>query len=372
MKNFGFGCMRLPRLDPHNYGSVDIEEFKKMVDVYLENGFTYFDTAYKYCGGNSESSVREALVKRHPRDTYILTTKLSSEFMSSKEEQEQVFNKQFENLGVDYIDYYLLHNIGLVNYKVSLELDSFEFAKKQKTKGLVKHIGMSYHDNAELLDDILSAHPELEVVQLQINYLDWENESIQSRKCYEVARKHNKPVLVMEPLKGGTLAAVPEEVERLFKKYNPDLSPASWALRFAASHEGVMMVLSGMSDMAQLLDNISTMRDFKPFNEEEFNIAYKAADIIRQKHAIPCTGCRYCVETCPKNIPIPDYLALLQAENFSTQFAYYYNYAHGHGKAGDCIECLQCEKHCPQHIAISKHMKDVSSAFDWFKGYRQI
>lgn len=290
--------------------------------------------------------------------------------MHTKEEQEQVFHEQFKRLGVDYLDYYLLHNVGAVNYKVSKELDSFAFMQKQKEKGLVRHIGMSYHDNAELLDAILTEHPEMEAVQLQINYLDWENESIQSRKCYEVARRHNKPVIVMEPVKGGTLANVPEEAQKLLKEYHPNMSIASWAIRFAASHEGVMTVLSGMSDMEQMIDNISYMKDFKPFTKEEFKIVEKVAEIIRDTVAIPCTACRYCTETCPMNIPIPDYLGLFQSGYFTTQFAYYLNYAQGHGRAGDCISCRQCEQHCPQHIEITKHLKGISEKFDGFKGYR--
>jgi hypothetical protein len=366
----GFGCMRLPLTDPKDRSSIDIGAFKQLVDTYMEIGFNYFDTAYRYCGGNSERALREALVDRYPRESYILTTKLSNEFMKSKEEQERVFNEQFEKLGAGYFDYYLLHNQGAVNYKITQELDSIEFIKEKKERGLVKHIGMSYHDSAKLLDEILTAHPELEAVQLQINYLDWENESIQSRKCYEVARIHGKKVFVMEPVKGGTLANVPEEVDTLFSSYAPASTPASWAIRFAASHEGVDVVLSGMNTMEQLLDNIGYMKDFMPMNEDELRIVGKAAEIIRQADMIPCTGCRYCTDTCPKNIPIPDYLSLVQHGHSTTQFVYYLNYSQGKGKAGDCIECRQCEEHCPQHIEITKHLKDISKAFDGFKGWR--
>lgn len=370
MKKLGFGMMRLPTTNPQDHSAVDFEKVKELVDAYMERGFHYFDTAFKYCGGSSETAVRKAVVERYPRESYILTTKLSNEFMHSKEEQEQTFAQQLDKLGVDYVDYYLLHNQGAVNYKVSQELDSFSFLQKLKSQGLAKHIGMSYHDNAELLDQILTAHPELDVVQLQINYLDWDNESIQSRKCYEVCRRHNKPVLVMEPIKGGTLAKVPAEAERLMGALHPDWTPAAWALRFAASHPGVMAVLSGMNEMSQLLDNMEALDDPAPLTEEELQVMQRCAAIIQASAMIPCTGCRYCTVTCPKNIPIPDYLSLLQEGHSTTQVVYYFNLAQSHGRAGDCIQCGLCESHCPQHIQIRTHLKTVSQKFDGFQGWR--
>ena len=370
MKKLGFGMMRLPTTNPQDHSAVDFEKVKELVDAYMERGFHYFDTAFKYCGGSSETAVRKAVVERYPRESYILTTKLSNEFMHSKEEQEQTFAQQLDKLGVDYVDYYLLHNQGAVNYKVSQELDSFSFLQKLKKQGLAKHIGMSYHDNAELLDQILTAHPELDVVQLQINYLDWDNESIQSRKCYEVCRKHGKPVLVMEPIKGGTLAKVPAEAERLMGALHPDWTPAAWALRFAASHPGVMAVLSGMNEMSQLLDNMEALDDPAPLTEEELQVMQRCAAIIQASAMIPCTGCRYCTVTCPKNIPIPDYLSLLQEGHSTTQVVYYFNLAQSHGRAGDCIQCGLCESHCPQHIQIRTHLKTVSQKFDGFQGWR--
>lgn len=370
MKKLGFGMMRLPTTDPQDRSAVDYETVKELVDAYMARGYNYFDTAFKYCGGNSETAVRKAVVDRYPRDSYILTTKLSNEFMHTKEEQEETFRQQLEKLGVDYVDYYLLHNQGAVNYKVSQELDSFTFLQELKKKGLAKHIGMSYHDNAQLLDEILTAHPELDVVQLQINYLDWENESIQSRKCYEVCRQHGKPVLVMEPIKGGTLANVPPEAEALMRGLHPDWSPAAWALRFAASHEGVMAVLSGMNGMDQLVDNMDALDDPAPLGKEELDVMEKCAHIIQQSAMIPCTGCRYCTVTCPKDIPIPDYLSLLQEGHSTTQVVYYFNLAQNHGRAGDCIQCGLCESHCPQHIQIRTHLKTVSQKFDGFQGWR--
>lgn len=366
MRKLGFGFMRLP----FKGDVVDIELVKQMVDAFMGSGFTYFDTAYKYCRGLSEPALREALVERYPRESYVLTTKLSNEFMRTKEEQERVFEDQLSRLGCGYFDYYLLHNQGAVNYRVSQELDSFSFVMGKKAEGKVRHIGISFHDKAELLDEILSAHPEIEVVQLQINYLDWENESIQSRRCWEVARRHGKPVIVMEPIKGGTLVNLPERVERLFRERDPEASNASWALRFAASHEGVMMVLSGMNAMGQLEDNIRTMRDFRPLDAEELALCERAARLIQEDLTIPCTGCGYCTVQCPRHIPIPEYFALFQHGYMTTQMVYYYNLTQSHPKAGDCVGCHQCERHCPQHIEITRHLREISEKFDGFEGWR--
>ncbi|MGN0367746.1 MAG: aldo/keto reductase [Wujia sp.] len=368
-KKLGFGLMRLPLTNPEDATSIDLELTKKMVDTFLEQGFTYFDTAWMYCGFQSENATKEALVSRHPRDSFTLATKLHAGFLKTKEDRDRIFEEQRKKTGVEYFDYYLLHDVGQDHYKIYQELDCFEWIMEKKRAGLVKHIGFSYHDDAMLLDRVLTEHPEMEFVQLQINYLDWDSEGVQSRKCYEVATKHNVPVIVMEPVKGGTLANVPEPVEQLFKNHS-EASVASWALRFAASLDNVWMVLSGMSNMEQLLDNLGTMRDFRALSKEEYDVVNRAVAMLNSNIEIPCTGCSYCTDGCPKKIAIPKYFSLYNADKqenkekgWTPQGEYYDRLTHTFGKASDCVGCGQCEKVCPQHLPIVEHLKEVAEYF---------
>lgn len=371
-KRLGFGCMRLPLLDREDQTSFDYAALNRLVDVFLEKGFTYFDTALTYHGGKSEEAVRKALVERHPRDAFTLATKLPPRVLKAAEEQEGIFQGQLERCGVDYFDYYLVHNIGVSSYRQACQYGCFDFVQRKKAEGRIRQIGMSFHDRPELLDEILTAHPELDFVQLQINYIDWDNPGIQARQCYDAARKHNKPIIVMEPCKGGNLALVPEPAERLMKAYAPQASVPSWAFRFAGSLPGVMMVLSGMNAMDHVLDNTASLGDFQPLNDEEYRIIAQVTDIINAHTAVPCTACRYCVDGCPQNIAIPDYFALYNSakravtDNTSSQAVYYLNLAATHGRAGDCLACGRCVRACPQHLNIPELLKDVAAAFDSF------
>jgi predicted aldo/keto reductase-like oxidoreductase len=369
MKKLGFGLMRLPLIDPDDQTSIDIEKFKEMADMFINRGFTYFDTAYPYHGGKSEEAFRETVVKRYPREAFTLTTKLPVWAINEEGDLERIFNEQLQRCGVDYFDYYWLHALNHERVEVIDRVDGWGFLARKRDEGKIRHIGFSFHDGSRLLSEILDKHPEIEFVQLQINYLDWESPAIESKTCYELCVKHGKPVIVMEPVKGGSLACVPEAVERVFKDFNPDASAASWAIRYCASLPNVIMVLSGMSDIEQMDENTSYMHDFQPLNDDEQEIINQATQVIRDAIAVPCTACHYCTEGCPQKIAIPEYFNLYNAlRQFSDQKGncklYYNLLSKNHGKASECIECGQCEAQCPQHINIIDNLKQIAESFE--------
>lgn len=333
----------------------------------MERGFAYFDTAHRYNDEASEPAIREALVKRYPRDRYILTNKMTLNYIKKPEQQEPFFKKQLSICGVDYFDNYMIHNMGAVWYPLAEQFGTFDFLRRMRDAGYVRHIGFSFHGTADLLEKILAAHPETEIVQLQINYLDWDDENIQSRRCYETARKFGKQIVVMEPVKGGTLVNLPEEAAALLKNASPQASLASWAIRYAAGLPSVLTVLSGMSTLEQVEDNTGYMQDFQPLTTREQDLLKQVADLIRAKTAVACTGCRYCTTECPKKIAIPDYFSLYNnmkrlknTSYLANQIVYYANIAQIHGKASDCIGCSLFEKNCPQNLPIRDLLSRVA------------
>lgn len=375
-KRFGFGCMRMPVLDG-DQTKFDYEKIETLFDAFLDRGFTYFDTAYTYHGYHAEEAVRHALVERHPRDSFELVTKLPLRDFKDAEDMERIFNEQLEHCGVDYFDYYLLHNMGHNVYAKCERYDAFGFVHAKQAEGKIRYVGMSFHDTPELLDEILAKHGDvLDFVQLQINYIDWEQPNVQSRRCLEVANTYGKPVVVMEPCKGGTLVNVPEEAAQVMRDFNPDASPASWALRFAASQPGVFRVLSGMNSMEQVEENCATLGDdFRPLSDEEYQVIDQVREIINSKTAIPCTACEYCTHGCPKQIPIPQYFALYNSierttGSFSSQNVYYNNLLQaGNPPASACIKCGKCEQTCPQHLPIRKFLEQVAEKFEQGGGF---
>lgn len=359
--------MRFPLLDENDPQSIDIEQVKKMFDVFLANGFTYVDTAYPYHEGMSEKAVKEALVDRYPREAFLLADKLPTFSLKKEADCSRIFQEQLTKTGAGYFDFYLIHCLTNDLYEVAKKCKAFEFVKQMKEAGKVKQFGFSFHDTPEKLDEILNDHPEVDFVQLQINYLDWEAENVQSKRCYEVAKKHGKEIVIMEPIKGGSLIRIPEAIEKRFKEADPAMDNASWAIRFAASLPKVRMVLSGMSNLAQMEDNISYMKDFQSLSPAEMDMVLQAGDEIRQTIAIPCTACEYCVPGCPKQICIPDYFKLYNERQQTLghgKSKKYDELAQHHGKASDCIECGQCEGMCPQHLPIIEYLKKTAESFE--------
>ncbi len=360
--NFGFGCMRLPLIGEE----VDLEQFSAMVDRFLEQGFNYFDTAHGYLGGRSETAIRSCLTSRYPRSSFLLTNKLTGNFFKSQEDIRPLFQQQLDACGVEYFDFYLMHAQNRNNFEHFKACKAYETAFALKAEGKVRHVGISFHDSPENLEKILSEYPEIEVVQIQFNYLDFENPNVQSRAVYEVLERHNKPVLIMEPVKGGTLAELPGPAQAIFDELGGG-SNASYAVRFAAGFPQVFMVLSGMSNREQVEDNTSFMRAFEPLNDREQEAVKKVREIYMELNSIPCTACRYCVDGCPMRIRIPD---LFHAMNMKKVFRdwrqeeRYQELTKENGKASDCIRCGQCEGVCPQHLPIRELLVQVADVFE--------
>ncbi len=372
-KKLGFGFMRMPLLDPNDQTSINIPEVEKMADRFFEKGFTYCDTAWMYHNFASEKTVGRVVVDRYPRDSFTVASKMPLGMLKSKEDVANIFETQKKNLGIDYFDFYLLHNMTREDYEVAKKFDVFSFVKEKVASGEIRRLGFSVHDTSDYLEWVLENHPEFTFVQLQINYLDWESDRIQSRLNYEVCEKFGKDVIVMEPVKGGKLANVPDDVLELLKNAHPDWSPASWAIRFAASLPSVKVVLSGMSTWEQVVDNTDYMENFEPLTKEDKAVLMKAAELILAKPAIDCTACRYCVEEndCPKNIAIPDYFALYNKREHGTRAdeqeakeAYKALTEKGFGAASACIACKKCERVCPQHLPVAELVRKVRFAFE--------
>ncbi|MBQ9015074.1 MAG: aldo/keto reductase [Firmicutes bacterium] len=358
----GFGLMRLPKGED---GKIDIEQTKQMVDRFIDAGFTYFDTAWAY--GESEDAIRRALVERYPRESFQLATKNAAWIKcETREDAIAQFEKSLQTTGAGYFDYYLLHNLGENRTKYFDDFDLWNYLRDKKEEGLIRHLGFSFHSTAEELEEILTEHPDMEFVQLQINYADWESPLIQARACYEVARKHGKPVIIMEPVKGGNLANPPDPVKAIFDKAEPGASYASWALRFAADLEGVITVLSGMSNMEQMEDNLAVMKGFSGLTEEQRLVLTEARKTLEQIPIIPCTSCEYCLKVCPQNIAINGSFACMNIVILYDNLEFAKNHMnwqaeeHGRKRANECIKCGACEQACPQHIRIIEELERVT------------
>lgn len=350
-KNFGFGAMRLPMKG----GEVDIAQTCRMVDVFLDAGFNYFDTAHGYLDGKSEPALRECLTSRYPRDRYVLTTKLSGNLFHTEADIRPLFQRQLDACGADYFDFYLMHAQSADNFGRYKQCRAYETALELKAEGKIRHMGISFHDKAAVLEQILTEYPQIEAVQLQFNYLDYDDPEVEGRKCYEVCRKFGKPVIVMEPVKGGRLANLPAPAAEVFRELGGG-SPAGYAIRYAAGFEGVMMVLSGMSSLEQMEDNLSYMRDFRPLDVRESEAVQTVRELLQAENLIPCTACRYCVEAgCPQAIPIPELLAALNTKRLGRTEVSSYG-----GKANDCVKCGKCEKTCPQHLPIRELLAEAA------------
>ena len=365
-KNFGFGAMRLPMEN----GVVDLELATRMVDTFMEMGFNYFDTAHGYMEGKSETTLRHCLTSRYPRESYVLTNKLSGFHFKTQEEIRPLFESQLEACGVDYFDFYLMHAQDKKLFAKYKRCKAYETALELKAEGKIRHLGISFHDNAEMLEEILTQYPQIEVVQLQFNYADYDSPSVQSGACYQVCRKFGKPVIVMEPVKGGVLVNLPDKAKKVFDDLQGG-SYASYAIRFAAGFEGIMMVLSGMGNMEMVQDNCGYMQDFKPLTKQELTAVKKVRGILAAMHSIPCTACRYCTEVCPQEIPIPEFFACYNAQKLFNNWnsGYYFRNVQASGASpADCINCGMCEGICPQHLEIRDLLTKVAAEFEKKEG----
>ncbi|MDR1834553.1 MAG: aldo/keto reductase [Fusobacteriaceae bacterium] len=363
----GFGVMRPPMIGK----DVDIQQLKTMTDEFLAAGFSYFDTAWGYLDGKSEEALKTVLVERHPRERFQLATKMPAFMAKSAEEARAMLQTSLARTGAGYFDFYLLHNLGGVRSAKFEEYGIWDYVFEQKAKGILKHVGFSFHDNADTLDEILQKHPEAEFVQLQINWADWDSEAVQSRKCYETARKHGKPVVIMEPVKGGMLASPPAPVEEILKRADAGATFPSWALRFAGSLQGLVTVLSGMSDIGQMEENVETFKNFRSLTDAERKVLEEAQKALAAIPTIPCTACRYCQKDCPSGVAIPEIFQqmnnheLFYKGNRKKARASYFWVRHGlHGEASKCVECGQCEAVCPQHIPVMAKLKEAVALFE--------
>jgi predicted aldo/keto reductase-like oxidoreductase len=365
MPKIGFGLMRLPEKD----GAIDIEQVSQMADAYMEAGFNYFDTAYVYHSGNSEKAVKEAIVKRYPRESFTIATKLPAWFLHTPEDRDKVFEEQLDRCGLDYFDYYLLHSLeDGNNYDTYEKYDCFNWGIKKRDEGKIRHFGFSFHGTPELLVQVLDKHPEIEFVQIQLNYADWDNKIVHSGELYEILRDRNIPMIIMEPAKGGKLANLDDECAEILKAIRPEKSIASWAFRYVGSLSGIATILSGMSTPEQMEDNINTFKDFEPLSEEELAAIDKVKEIMNRVELAGCTSCKYCVEGCPMGISIPDVISAVNTKrkfpgDMRPQF-FYNGLVDRYSHASDCIACGQCEGVCPQHLPIISLMQEAVEKFE--------
>lgn len=363
----GFGCMRLPLLDKNDPKSIDMLQFEQMVDAFMEAGNTYFDTAFVYHEGESEVALGKALVTRYPRESFTITTKCLAWALPNKEAAQECLDVSLKRLGTDYVDYYLLHNVGGKRTAKFDEYGMWDFAQEQKVAGKIRYVGFSIHDDAKCLDRLLTAHPEMDFVQLQVNYLDWDDPKFDAKRLMEVAAAHGKPVIIMEPARGGVLCKLPEDIAGILEEAKPGSTPAEWAYRFCWNLPNVIAVLSGMSSIDQARENLASYRDNKPFDDSERAALEKVMGELRSMASVPCTACGYCIEGCPSHVKIPDIMALLNLEEMTRDREFVkglYSWQAAEGRASECIRCGACEDMCPQGIGIIEQLERAAEQYE--------